>query len=543
MVGLSEGEKHFIRGGIAQDIRTDGRRRLQFRALSVETGVIPQANGSARVRLGGTEVIASVKVGLSESIKSQFWEDLDSMVSVIPISEKLFIGGDLNGHVGTFNVGFERVHEGFGYDSRNQEGEDILNWALAYDLREDRRACLDCRVIPGECVVTQHKLVVADFRFRVASEVFGVSRGGKQEAKDTWWWNDEVQRAIKEKKECFKCLHLDKSATNIEGYKIAKRAAKQAMSVAKGQAYDNLYQRLGTKEGEKDIYRMARIREQKTRDINQIKYIKDGVDRLLVRDDEIKDRWREYFDKLFNREEEGPILELDDSFDDNNRRFVRRIQETEIEEALKRMKSGKAMGLDGIPIEGRGSEELSAELSVALQRCLLGGKSGAGAAIDLSSLIVVDGKVCWDLYIDGLVISSNGNLLDALAAAIKVALSDTGIPKVTVSVSTASDDEPEVDVSDEEFLQFDTSSVPVIITLTKVGQQYIVDATSEEESQMSSAVSVSVNRHGHICGLTKRGGAGLDPTVIFDMISVAKHVSQQFITLLDSEIAAAQAEE
>ncbi|GJN29720.1 hypothetical protein PR202_gb17971 [Eleusine coracana subsp. coracana] len=117
----------------------------------------------------------------------------------------------------------------------------------------------------------------------VASEVFGVSRGGKQEeAKDTWWWNDKVQRAIKEKKECFKRLHLDKSATNIEGYKIAKRAAKRAVSVAKGQTYDNLYQRLGTKEGEKDIYRMARIRERKTRDINQIKCIKDGVDRLLT---------------------------------------------------------------------------------------------------------------------------------------------------------------------------------------------------------------------------------------------------------------------
>jgi hypothetical protein len=27
---------------------------------------------------------------------------------------------------------------------------------------------------------------------KVASEVFGVSRGGKREAKDTWWWNDEV---------------------------------------------------------------------------------------------------------------------------------------------------------------------------------------------------------------------------------------------------------------------------------------------------------------------------------------------------------------
>lgn len=43
-----------------------------------------------------------------------------------------------------------------------------------------------------------------------------------------------------------------------------------------------------------------------------------------------------------------------------------------------------------------------------------------GAGIDLSSLSIVEGKVCWDLYIDGLVVSSDGNLLDALGAAIKV---------------------------------------------------------------------------------------------------------------------------
>ena len=53
-----------------------------------------------------------------------------------------------------------------------------------------------------------------------------------------------------------------------------------------------------------------------------------------------------FFDKLFNGESEGPTLELDDSFDDTNRRFVRRIQEVEIGEALKRMKGGKAMGHD-----------------------------------------------------------------------------------------------------------------------------------------------------------------------------------------------------
>jgi hypothetical protein len=41
---------------------------------------------------------------------------------------------------------------------------------------------------------------------------------------------------------------------------------------------------------------------------------------------------------------------LDDSID-TNRRFVRRIQESEVKEALKKMKAGKALGPDDIPIE------------------------------------------------------------------------------------------------------------------------------------------------------------------------------------------------
>jgi hypothetical protein len=115
---------------------------------------------------------------------------------------------------------------------------------------------MDYKVIPGECVVTQHKLLVADFYFqvcvrrdrdmkitrtrwwklkgdvsevfknrviaegswnkgedadnmwkkmtthirKVAIEVFGVTRGNKYEHKDTLWWNDEVQKSINEKK-------------------------------------------------------------------------------------------------------------------------------------------------------------------------------------------------------------------------------------------------------------------------------------------------------------------------------------------------------
>jgi hypothetical protein len=39
---------------------------------------------------------------------------------------------------------------------------------------------------------------------------------------------------------------------------------------------------------------------------------------------------------------------MDDSFDDLYRFFVHKIQESEVKEALKRMKGGKAMGLNGI---------------------------------------------------------------------------------------------------------------------------------------------------------------------------------------------------
>jgi hypothetical protein len=68
------------------------------------------------------------------SVKMQFWEELDALVSSVPISKKLFIGGDLNGHVGSSRIDFDGVHGGFGYGSRNQEGECILNFALVYDL-------------------------------------------------------------------------------------------------------------------------------------------------------------------------------------------------------------------------------------------------------------------------------------------------------------------------------------------------------------------------------------------------------------------------
>jgi DNA anti-recombination protein RmuC len=80
---------------------------------------------------------------------------------------------------------------------------------------------------------------------------------------------------------------------------------------------------------------MAKIRERKTRDVNQVKCIKDEANQLLVKNEKIKNRWKEYFYKLFNGGNESSTIELDEPFDDNNIGFVRRIQEYEVKEALK----------------------------------------------------------------------------------------------------------------------------------------------------------------------------------------------------------------
>jgi hypothetical protein len=50
------------------------------------------------------------QIGLNESVKMPFWEELDALVNSVPVSQKLFIGGDLNGNVGSTRVCFNVVH-------------------------------------------------------------------------------------------------------------------------------------------------------------------------------------------------------------------------------------------------------------------------------------------------------------------------------------------------------------------------------------------------------------------------------------------------
>jgi len=137
----------------------------------------------------------------------------------------------------------------------------------------------------------------------------------------------------------------------LERYKLAKKEAKKGVQNAKAKVYKKLYEKLDTKEVEKDIYRIARIRERMTRNLCTVRCVKDEEQKVLVQDEEIRERWREYFDRLFNGSSTQDLGNLAIQCQDMNRSYMRRISESKVKEALKRMKSRKAVSPDGIPIK------------------------------------------------------------------------------------------------------------------------------------------------------------------------------------------------
>ena len=82
---------------------------------------------------------------------------------------------------------------------------------------------------------------------KTAETVLGVTFGKRKGDRETWWWNEEVQESIKEKKEAKKTWDKIRDKNTKKVYKEKKSKAKKAAAMAKGRAYDNLYARLKTK--------------------------------------------------------------------------------------------------------------------------------------------------------------------------------------------------------------------------------------------------------------------------------------------------------
>jgi exosome complex component RRP42 len=61
-MAASQGEIEYCVASVRNGLRLDGRAWNELRPVEIELGVIAAAAGSARVKLGGTDVVVAVKV-------------------------------------------------------------------------------------------------------------------------------------------------------------------------------------------------------------------------------------------------------------------------------------------------------------------------------------------------------------------------------------------------------------------------------------------------------------------------------------------------
>ncbi|KAK3570181.1 hypothetical protein QTP86_015886 [Hemibagrus guttatus] len=204
------------------------------------------------------------------------------------------------------------------------------------------------QALGGQVLLPDDWETTAEVIRETGRKVLGVSSGRRKEDKETWWWNEEVQDSIQRKRLAKKKWDMDRTEENRQEYKELQRRVKREVSKAKQKAYDELYTRLDTREGEKDLYSLARQRDRDGKDVQQVRVIKDRDGRVLTSEESVQRRWKEYFEELMNEENEREKrVEGVNSVEQK----VDKIRKDEVRKALKRMKSGKAVGPDDILVE------------------------------------------------------------------------------------------------------------------------------------------------------------------------------------------------
>ena len=82
------------------------------------------------------------------------------------------------------------------------------------------------------------------------------------------------------------------------------REVKRVLAKAKGKAFDELFEKLDTKEGEKDLYRLTRQRDRAGKDVQQVRVLKDSHGNVLTSVERVLRQWKEYFEELMSGENE-----------------------------------------------------------------------------------------------------------------------------------------------------------------------------------------------------------------------------------------------
>ena len=158
------------------------------------------------------------QVGCELEEKERFWRDMDELLEGVPIEERVLLGADFNAHVGEGNQGDAEVMGKHGFGQRNDEGQKVVDFAKSGDMavvntyymkkaehsithksgrrntqvdyilyRRDLKEVGDCKVVVGESVAQQHRMVVCKLSMKAVKKKREVV-----EPKVKWWKLKEV---------------------------------------------------------------------------------------------------------------------------------------------------------------------------------------------------------------------------------------------------------------------------------------------------------------------------------------------------------------
>ena len=121
----------------------------------------------------------------------------------------------------------------------------------------------------------------------------------------------------------------------LKEYVEARKEAKKAVAKAQQKERKMFGKRLDTKEGQRSVYRIAKQMVGERKDIVDMRCLKNESGEVLVEADAVKERWREYMERLLNLGNDWDgVLE-----GDKVEGPCELINEKEVEEAIKVMKA------------------------------------------------------------------------------------------------------------------------------------------------------------------------------------------------------------
>ena len=134
--------------------------------------------------------------------------------------------------------------------------------------------------------------------------------------------------------------------------------------------------------------------------------------------------------------------------------------------------------------------------------------------LDTNELNIISGKLVHIVYCDLYILSYDGNLIDACSMGAIAALQ--GAKKSVYEVV-----EGEAKLTDNK-VPLTIRKLPIAVSILKIGDNFIIDPTADEEEVMDCRLTVTLDEDGNLCTMQKSGSIGLTLDEVKKCINMAQ---------------------